>query len=287
MMQNVDTVVVEGLLAGKEQLLASIIAGTPAPVVGVKRLALKNIYLRADVFQHRSGHQGASEKHIEELTKALLRNPTQALEPVTIYWIGDGWCCIDGHHRLEAYKKAKYVGNIPVRVFSGGLENAIAEAMNGNARDKLPMARHEKSNAAWRVVLSTPSLTRATQVSKTTVCLSTIKTMNRVAKQLTKERPYLSLDTLTWWQAMSLAKGIEPKPDNGWDERKEAKVVFLVNRLCKHFGTRLTENIEITAEAFSRFNADLLPALAKAIRGNTLDDDYDDMGLVDEAECDF
>lgn len=282
----------EGLLAGKKQLEASIKAGKPAPTGDLKSLALKNVHLRPDVYQHRSGHQAASEYHSNELAKALLRNPTQALDPITVYWIGDRWVCIDGHHRIAAYKKAKYTANIPVRVFKGSLEASIGEALRGNAKDKLAYSRNEKSTAAWRVVISTPSLTREEQVRISTASLSTIKTMRRVARELTKSHPDLPLDSLRWWQARDLAKGLIPKPDTGIDERKEAKIMLLTNLLCKHFGTRLTEDIDITVEALLRFNQELPSAIADAMRLKAMDDEEDvlledEFGIGNDGEPEF
>lgn len=267
--------IADRLDAGKQQLKASIKAGKPAPTVDVKSLALKEIHLRPAVFQHRSGNLAVSDQHIMGLTKALLINPTQALDPITVYWIGDRYVCIEGHHRMAAYKKTKYTPKIPVRVFRGSLEDAIGMANKDNSKSKLAYSKNERLTAAWRVIISSPSLTREKQREYAGVSLSTVKTMRRVANQLAKSHPDLSLGEVKWHQARDFAKGFKPKPDIGIDEYREAKTVQLAKLIRKHLGTRLTEDIDITVEALSRVHQELPFDIAEHMKDKASYDEDD------------
>jgi hypothetical protein len=89
---------------------------------------------------------------MRQSTKAATKNP---LEPLTIFWVGNAWLLIDEHHRYQAYRKTGYIEPVPVTVFSGTLDQAIGQALKGNSKDKLAMSKSEKTNAAWRLVIST------------------------------------------------------------------------------------------------------------------------------------
>lgn len=264
-----------GWLIERDELARRIADGQPAPQGEPTELHLGQVAIIDEVFQHRSGNQAASRAHVDELTKALERNQGRALDPITVFWAGDGWCCVDGHHRVEAYRQANHDKPIPVRAFKGSLDEAIAEAARGNSKDKLPMGRAEKSQAAWRLVISTnlskQRLARAAAVSE-----GTIANMRRVAKKIKEERPEVTLDELNWWGADRIAKGLEPRQvdyDDGWLAKQAQKVA---DRLCKHFGDRLGKQPEVTARALEIYSQRLADALAEHWNVSAGVDDIDD-----------
>jgi hypothetical protein len=65
--------------------------------------------------------------------------------------MGSEWFCIDGHHRLEAYRQIGTNRPVPVEVFQGRLSQAVEKASKRNSKDKLPMSSTDKMEAAWRL----------------------------------------------------------------------------------------------------------------------------------------
>jgi ParB-like chromosome segregation protein Spo0J len=69
--------------------------------------------------------------------------------------IGDKYYILDGHHRLDAYHSAQWSNKIPVKVFSGTLQDARLKALELNSRNKLPMTQADKQEAAWELTKTT------------------------------------------------------------------------------------------------------------------------------------
>ena len=59
---------------------------------------------------------------------------------------------LDGHHRREAYRRARVTTAVPVEWFKGDLDAAIVEAGARNCQEKLPMSNADRMNFAWRLV---------------------------------------------------------------------------------------------------------------------------------------
>jgi len=114
---------VYGWLSERNAVEDRINNGLPAPSDSPLTLPLSDIRIIEEVFQHRSGNLAATDAHVAALAKSIGNSEGQPLDRVWIFWIGDGWCCIDGHHRLEAYKRAGYYLPIPVVVFKGTLDH--------------------------------------------------------------------------------------------------------------------------------------------------------------------
>lgn len=106
-------------------------------------LATTDIVTIESVFQHRDVAAGKydSESHIRTLTNVLKALPAdqRRLDPILVVPIDSSWICIDGHHRLEAYKKAG-VSEVPAEVFTGGIRQAVIVAGEANSKTKLPMS---------------------------------------------------------------------------------------------------------------------------------------------------
>lgn len=280
---------IEGsLLQGRERLEASIKAGSVAPLEDIKSLALKDIHLRPDVFQHRRCGHVDSDVHANELAKSLQRNPKQPLAPIVIYWIGDGWCCIDGHHRLEAYQRVKYKDKVPVKIFKGDLDNAIAEALRGNSRDKLPMRAHEKSEAAWRLVIST-KLPKAVIANASNRSERLVGYMREARLVLLKSNPNIPLDSLKWVDALALSKGKELAENEWGDDAIEVKAQTLANNMCRALGRdKLSVSIEVTARALEIISPQLPFLLAEYWKdyAESLDLEHESE-YAEEAEAEF
>jgi hypothetical protein len=247
------------ILEYRQEIEARINNGNPKPEVEPKQLSIKDVVIVEGLFQHRTGNKGASDAHIRSLVKSLKGNRGKPLEPITVFWIGDGWSLIDGHHRHGAYKEDNYNKPIPVKVFTGSLDEAIGEALAGNAKDKLSMSINEKSTATWRIVISTNLSINATSAistqSRQQVC-----SMRKVRDSLLAKHPDIKLGDYAWWQAKAKDAGNEKEHefDEEW-MRKEAGL--LATKLSKHFGNRLKEQPEIFLMALEIYSVGLLDDL--------------------------
>lgn len=244
--------------------------GIAEPETKPKSLAIEEIHTDERVFQHRTGNLTASDAHVTTLQKALERDAKTVFPPITIYWIGNAWCCIDGHHRLKAYKSVRQSCVVPVQVFNGTLDAAIGQALAGNSRDKLPMQRREKSEAAWRLVTGT-SLTKAAQARASGVSESQVALMRRTKADLIKTGlTDEELGEMPWYDAMLRAQGkSRAQEDSSFEDYLEEQGQLLANRLTKTFGMRLSEEPAILARALTICNSSLPKRLSEewAYRG--------------------
>lgn len=206
-----------------EAIEAQVSAGKPAPEVQPSHLEFSKVRTCPAVFQHRRPHDGDSAHHIRAMADALSKGTAKSLDAITVWWDGKGWTCIDGHHRLEAYRRSGVEpwASIPVKVHPGTLEEAIAEAARGNTRTKLPMTAHERMRAAWRLTCTT-SLSKAAVVEACGVGDGTVARMRKVLKAL-QERGEEAPCDLSWWEAQAKAKGEDlPEGEEMSDEAKQA-----------------------------------------------------------------
>jgi hypothetical protein len=208
------------LLKHKALLDSRIKAGSPAPA-NPDHLALESIELILQVFQHREDSQWASDDHIQTLVKGMKNSTKGAkkkpLEPLMVFLTGGEWMLIDGHHRYKAYKLIGYAEPVPVMVFSGTLDTAIGQALKGNSNDNLPISKSEKTNAAWRLVIST-ALSRNQLVEASTISKPTIFLMKKAMRHLREVDLGVDLDELTWQEALRKYQGkdeesFEPNPE--------------------------------------------------------------------------
>ena len=78
-----------------------------------------------------------SDKHVAVLKRGVKGGDT--LDPLTVFWTGNGWTCIDGHHRAEAAKKAG-IKEVPVNL------NTVSPEIAERLKDEAAMARAERMN---------------------------------------------------------------------------------------------------------------------------------------------
>jgi hypothetical protein len=171
-------------LSGPDEVadLEKALKGPKTPEVPAM-FPLKHIHVADRVFQWRLPHEdvAAKEGHIHNLARALQDDTP--FDPILVFPAGKQVYVIDGHHRLAAYRAVKWSKPVPVEAFTGTLGDAQLAALTLNVKDKLPMSRDEKAEAAWRLVK-----TGKFKVSKikdtTTVSRSNIYNMEHVFQQL-------------------------------------------------------------------------------------------------------
>ena len=230
---------------------------------------------------------GEHEGHLQTLAKAVGKpSRPNYLEPITVWWGGDRWIILDGHHRREAYERAKVVQGIPVRVFLGSLEDALAEAIVLNSRDKLPMTSRDKMNAAWKLTVCTKR-SKSQVASECGVAERSVATM-RSAKGLLLEQG-LQLDDLlglSWLEAQRQAKG-EPPTDFDHDEATERRARRYAQSLAKALGNRPHADPEGFARALQMLDERLPLKLLETTAWADLRQDYRDALEDDEEPSDY
>jgi Recombinase len=86
------------------------------------------------------------------------------LDPVLVIRLGKEWVCVDGHHRIAAYRLRKHKKPIRCEWFTGTPTEAVDESMRRNKKDTLPVPSADRREEAWRRVgyLIRPSNLRST-----------------------------------------------------------------------------------------------------------------------------
>lgn len=258
----------------------------PWPLPLPEALPLGAIRLWPAVFQHRRprGYEGAA--HVRKMAEAIGRG--RMLDPLTVWWDGKAWACIDGHHRYDAYQSAGIGGDqpVPVVVFSGPLEVAMGLAASANSKDKLTMSSAEKSDAAWRMVAAT-NLSKAVIATAAGVSESTVANMRRARAILESRCSFTGdgLETtamgdvrdLRWMEAKARAAGTKPA-DFDYEEHSERKAQEMALALRRALGKEGAKYPEILARALDIYDTRLMDQLVDWWTGSDQEPD-------EEAEC--
>lgn len=225
-----------------------------------------------DRFQFRHGEDPG---HVGSLARDLTAGRAP-FAPMVVWEDGADLYVLDGHHRLEAYRKAAWDDLVPVVRFEGTLAEARAEAFQRNRADKLPMRSQEKRDGAWFYArtpafagLSLRDITVRTGVSK-----STVANMRRTAADMRaagvdpEEHP-------RWSKARRELDPGDP-PDFSRDDVREAQALAWRERLSKAIdGRRAAGNPEVFALALEYY---LGERGAGALRSYLPIDPMDDQG---------
>lgn len=233
------------------ELQAQRATGKPEPKQHPPYIAVSRVKLWPEVFQHRRPPEHVSAAHVRELQRAAAQGD---LEPIEVWWDGKAWACIDGHHRLRAYKAAgKGSDDVPVKVFQGSPQEATARAAQGNTRDKLPMGRAEKLRAAWRLVVST-AMSKAAIVKASGVSDGLVASMRRVKAQLeTRESAPMDFE----WEAARATAAGKAQEEIDWDDKTQKDAEKMAAALGKTFGTLRHNQLEAFALALEAYDSRL------------------------------
>ena len=204
-------------------------------------LPLTAIHTLEAVFQVRE----VNPLHVEDIARALRDGAT--VPPLVILRVGKRAVVVDGHHRLEAHRKAG-VTHVPVVAFKGTVREAVLEACAANSITKQPMTLSERQDAAWCYVLlgqhTKPQLAKAANCSE-----RTIGNMRAVKVRLGQE----AYRAATWSEAMRMDRSAG-RNDHSEEERAEwmeATAQRYADRMTKALGSDLTANPEIAARALA------------------------------------
>ncbi len=247
-------------------------------------LPLKVIRYAATVFQPRlfDGNRADSVSHVMTLKDAIRAK--QQLPSVTVWWSGRSWRVLDGHHRLQAYqqvssdkKRPMMIHSVPVQVFEGSLNQAIAHATECNSRDKLPMTKDDKLERAWKLVaLQDATLSREAIAKTAQVSDRTVGNMRAMLARFLIENP--TEDPLDWTWADIKADEVKPEKDDSWAEQEAQR---WSKRLLREFGPKIGRHPDILARAIE-ITSDKLPT--RMIRESWIEEARDIVQGGDDGE---
>jgi ParB-like chromosome segregation protein Spo0J len=227
------------------------------------QLPLKAIKIDEATFQWRVSqfNKVESAEHLRVLTQAL-QNSNKPLDPLQVFQKDDGYYyVVEGHHRLAAYRRARWKKPIPVTVFEGTLEQAQLAALAANVKDKLRLSGPEKREAAWRLITHHKhlKLSKAEIAEKSGTAASTVANMRKVERALLEDGK--DPKTYTWTKARwERPENTELSADE-WRERKAKKIVDAL--LKAKIGQGLSKDPEVTALALQMLNPSLPAALVR------------------------
>ena len=117
--------------------------GVPVELVALEALAVKPREFSAR-------RDALDPAHVADLTAALTDG--QPLDPVDVWRSGRKLFVVDGFHRIAAYREAKWLDPVPVRVHAGPRLVAWRLAVEDNAKSRLVLTQTERADWAWKLV---------------------------------------------------------------------------------------------------------------------------------------
>ncbi len=194
------------------------------------------------VFQPRQldGRLAEDEAHVRTLCQAIgSAERPKYLDPIQVWWGGDRWYVIDGHHRLQAYDRLGINQDIPVVVFEGDLDAAMAQSAAANSKDRLVMRNDDKLNYAWRLTIVS-MLSKQKIVDACAVANGTVGNMRKVKAALLADGQHTeeTLLDLSWKDALAEAEGREKDVNYNPEEAIKRRAERYRAALFKALGDR-------------------------------------------------
>jgi hypothetical protein len=231
----------------------------------IRNLPRSSIVIAEKVFQWRLTNEdiGARDDHVLELANTIAATG-KPLEAILVFYAGDKFYVVDGHHRLAAYDTARWTKVIPVSVGEGSLEQAADAGLKRNSKNTRNLSKKEKNEAAWKLGKRVPRLTREMICEMTGVSPSTQDGMRRVLKKLQDagDTPEI-IHGMTYAQALGKQWATDKaRPDwdaDAWLSEKADKLVKKIE--AAGIGFMLRENHEVAAMALERIDERLTHSL--------------------------
>lgn len=217
-----------------------------------KSVPLKSIEQDTDVFQFR--HNELDDHHVDTLIGALRRG--QELDPLVLWKGGErgSLTVVDGHHRLEAYRRYGKHRKVRARIHSCSLNRARLLALKDNNKTRLAMTTAERMDAAWQLVcVGETAYSKSEIVEATGVGDGSVGRMRRDRKQLLRLDPEAALPKHRW-QVKDLLAGKERRDytDDEIDEMIAAKTAKLDEEIGKALGFMAENQIEAAATVVAK-----------------------------------
>jgi hypothetical protein len=280
------------LQEAEKLLIRPEVTGRPVYV----ELKPQDIRERLELFQPRRpgwGTRTLDTKHVNSLKARITRKGE--LDPVLVVKLatvnpytgeidGDEWVVVDGHHRLEAYRKAKHTAAIKCLWFPGSVREAMDASVHRNEKVHLPIDQGDKHEAAWTRTLmdwngaDSWSSSKAQVVALTGTSDGTVAIMRRTLKQhhsyatgtdrqrnAIGERLYTvlgpDLSKYSWSKVNSVRLDLSGKQETVKDAAAK-----LSRQLNSRMSILHSMEPEVTAEALWLFDRENCPQLVSALQ---------------------
>lgn len=244
------------------------------------RIKVDDVTTKESLFQPR---EGLTEDHVEALRR--IRKDGRELDHILVIQVGPQTILLDGHHRLEAYRRHPTAdASIPAEFFAGGLEEALDAAGEANTKMRLQMSAEERQNFAWRrTVLGIGSIKQVSRVAG--VSERTVTTMRQVRDRIASgggPTPNTKPGFFgTWREARKAARDDTGEASSDYDEHMERKARLLAADLYKRHGTAFTREPMMTARVLEIMYRDRIGDMLKALQDLVgRDPDEDEEGLA-------
>lgn len=211
------------------------------------------------------------------------------LQPLLVIQIADAIILVDGHHRLEAYKRVKDAPPVPVRYFARTPSEALLEAVRCNAQASIQMDGPQRQTCAWRLVL-TRLYSKRDIAMASGVSLGQIGNMRVAARELGDA----AMDKPTWFLAQKAWRG-KSRPEMTDDQRAlwvQQQAERGADGLRSQFGMWLAKRPEIAAQALALYFGRNLSEVYRELRDHLAEEDCnfgspDDLGIEEVEGADF
>lgn len=249
---------------------------------GTRKVLLEAVQELPQVFQLRD-LQGTDPEHVEKLRK-IIRD-REDVDPMAVIPFRNTFILVDGHHRLDAYRKAGRAGTqVPVWVLAERPSKAVLRAGRVNSRVRLQMTERERCEAAWKLVKLSGSgaatYSKAEIAAAAAVSDRTVANMRATRRKLIAEHPDFELEGASWLHAKATADGRESDWGIMSDEEVQKMVEHFAKQIEKHLGPKFVQNPQVAARA--------LIAVAPRAAGQILYELREELGLADpETDSDF
>ncbi|SPF77602.1 ParB/Srx family N-terminal domain-containing protein [Pseudoprimorskyibacter insulae] len=219
------------------------------PLISRRHLSPRAITSVSD-FQFR--HTATDKGHVRGLVQTL--RATGQLDPILVWREVDALglatgrlVLLDGHHRLAAYATFKPREDVPATIFTGTRAAAMVAAVEANSRERLPLTKSERMDAAWRLVrLPGERLKVKTVAGATGVGTRSVDNMRKRWKTMLADRKEA---TGEWWRdRQDVLPAMNARPELSESER-QACIEKYSERVREAFGKMPWQDEEVTAEA--------------------------------------
>jgi len=232
----------------------------------------EQIEMRVELFQPREfsvGLRKTDPQYVKKLARQI--GLVGELDPILVIRFVDAWICIDGHHRVEAYKRAKWATGIKCEWFAGTVREAVDVSIRRNRTVKLEVPLADRQEQAWkRTLMGWGSKREVREICG--IAEGTIAFMRRVkdtaatrdksdfAKAF-RRRLGKPLEETTWSIAKLTFANVEPgEIDLDTAARR------LARSLRSRHEDRLSRNPQVTARALAIYDQDLPEPLTRALQ---------------------
>jgi ParB-like chromosome segregation protein Spo0J len=252
---------------------------TPAQLAQT-RVPLGALKTAPHVFQPRdmANQRWNKQRHVRNLAKPVKEKGM--LEHITVFAVAGMCVVVDGHCRLEAYRKAgwKPTDKVAVRFLRGSFDEALKESVSANSKDKLSMTTAEKAEGAWRLVLFSEN--------RGNYSLREIGDAANVSKSLVGiMRDTLAADRLGFdprersWAEVKRHRRADVEYDHAWEDKLSNK---WAERLREKFGDIPERQPDVFLKALDRAYPNVVEELMERLARERRDELVDRREMVSE-----